>query len=246
MAESIAVDLRETLERIERMLDGYARFDPGQSDARFRLSGSDFFAEMMLPRLADRLSRLAPSMLVHLVDLVPDNYIQTLELYEVDLVLIPQTDAPDWVDRQPVFSSSFSVIARKGHPLLESAKMRPGDAVPIDLYCEIGHVLFSTEGQGKGLGDAALAAVGRERRVVMTMPVFSGVYRAVAGSDLLALLPTQLALKVADSAGLAVYRPPMDVPRAQMMMYWHRRFTNSPAHRWLRRQVAGILEPLEG
>ncbi len=30
------------------------------------------------------------------------------------------------------------------------------------------------------MGDAALARVGRERRVVMTLPVFSGIYRAVA------------------------------------------------------------------
>jgi hypothetical protein len=39
------------------------------------------------------------------------------------------------------------------------------------------------------MGDAALARIGRERRVVMTLPVFGVVCNAVAESDLVALVP---------------------------------------------------------
>jgi DNA-binding transcriptional LysR family regulator len=117
--------------------------------------------------------------------------------------------------------------------------------MPIDLFCDLGHVLFSPEGNDKAMGDAALAKIGRSRHVVMTMPVFSGVYRAVAGSDLIALLPTALAHKIAASTGLDVLRPPMAVAQAQLLQVWHRRFTSSPAHIWLRTQVADLLRPLE-
>jgi len=127
-----------------------------------------------MPRLADRLQALAPSMRIHLVDLVPDSYIETLERYDVDLALIPLTDLPDWVKSQPVFRSGFSVIARLRHPRLTRAGLTPGGVVPIDLFCDLGHVLFSPEGNSKAMGDAALAKVGRERRVIMTMPSFSG------------------------------------------------------------------------
>jgi DNA-binding transcriptional LysR family regulator len=79
----------------------------------------------------------------------------------------------------------------------------------------------------------------------MTMPFFSGVYRAVAGSDLIALLPTALAHHVAEASGLCVYRPPMPVPTAQLSMIWHRRYAASASHSWLRDQIADLLSPLD-
>ena len=244
-ALSLESPLREALDRVEALIRGADVFDPATSDAKFKVSGSDFFAEMLMPNLADRMSARAPLMLVHLVDLVPDNYIDTLDRYDVDLALIPALTLPDWVESKKVFSSAFSVIARKDHPRLLRAGLSAGETIPIDLYCDIGHVLFSPEGKATAMGDAALAEVGRKRRVAMTMPVFSGVYRAVAGSDLIALLPTQLARHIASTVGIEVFQPPMVVKPAQIVMIWHRRNSASPSHIWLRDQIAEILEPLD-
>jgi len=244
-ALSLEIPLRKTLDQIETMIRGPLGFDPTTSDADFKISGSDFFAELLMPRLAERLQVEAPFMRVHLVDLVADSYVETLERYNVDLALIPKVDFPDWVESQPVFRSSFSVIAREGHPRLKTAGISPGDVVPIDLFCDLGHVLFSPEGNSTGLGDAALAQVGRERHVVMTMPIFSGVYRSVAGSDLIALLPSALAERVAPASGLNVFRAPMPVPTAQLCMVWHRRFSATPSHVWLRKLIAELLAPLD-
>ncbi len=243
-ALSLEAELREVLDRIGRLIQGPGKFDPATAQNRFRISGSDFFAEMLMPRLADRLQAVAPLVRVHLVDLVPDNYVDTLERYEVDLALIPKTQFPDWTECQQVFQSSFSVIARSGHPHLSKARLITGDIMPIDLFCDLGHVLFSPEGNDAAMGDEALARVGRKRHVVMTMPVFSGVYRAVAGSDLIALLPTALAHQVAPSVGLEVLHLPVPVAPVQLVQVWHRRFTSSPAHVWLRDQIADLLRPL--
>lgn len=238
-------ELHQVLERIEDLIRGPDTFDPSTSDASFRISGSDFFAELLMPRLAERLQLLAPKMRVHLVDLVPDSYVETLDRYEVDLAIVPKTPLPDWVESRPVFRSSFSVVARKDHPRLKREGLSGGDVVPIDLFCDVGHVLFSPEGNSRAMGDAALAEVGRERRVVMTMPIFSGVYRAVAGSDLIALLPTALANHVEKDAGLRVYRAPMPVPTAQLCMIWHRRYSASASHSWMRDQIAELLSCLD-
>ncbi len=243
-AKSLAIPLRRILDELEALLGGPAEFVPAQSNASFKLSGSDFFAEMLMPALAERISTRAPGMRVQLVDLVPNDYVETLEKYEVDIALIPRTEFPDRVAHRPVFWSTFSVIARSGHPRLARAGIAPGDVVPVDLFCDLGHVLFSPEGKLKAMGDAALARVGRERRVVMTLPVFSGVYRAVGGSDLIALIPTQLATHVAKRAGLDVYKPPMPIDPALITMVWHRRSSATPAHRWLRDLIAEILAPL--
>jgi len=244
-ARALAAPLRDALEGLPALLDAPKHFDPATSTARFRISGSDFFAEMLMPRLADLLSREAPGLKVQLVDLVPDSYVDTLDRYEVDLALIPRADFPDWVVHEPVFLSGFSVIAAAAHPRFAALGVGPGDTVPMDLFCELGHVLFSPEGRLSAMGDAALERVGRGRRVVMTLPVFWGVARAVGTSDRIALLPTQLAHELAPRLGLSVYRPPMPIEPAAICMVWHRRSETSPGHRWLRNLIAGLLAPLD-
>ncbi|WP_090114229.1 LysR family transcriptional regulator [Limimaricola pyoseonensis] len=244
-AETLRDPLREALDGLQGILSGPGGFDPAASDARFRISGSDFFAEMLMPPLAEALSREAPLMRVHLVDLVPDSYVATLERYGADMALVPALELPNWVHSRHVFDSAFAVIARAGHPAVAAAAVRPGEVMPVDLFCDLYHVLFSPEGKTRAMGDAALARVGRERRVAMTLPVFSGVCRAVAGSDLIALIPRQLARRVAGPMGLEVYAPPMPIAPAPIVMIWHRRHDAWPAHGWMRDRIAALLAPLD-
>jgi DNA-binding transcriptional LysR family regulator len=243
-ALSLKEPLQDILSRVEALIRVQDAFDPATAEHSFRISGSDFFAEMLMPSLAEFLEVHAPSLRVHLVDLVPDDRVGTLASQDVDFALLPETPLPDWAEDQPVFSSSFSVIARKAHPRTAELVLASGDVMPLDLFCDLGHVLFSTEGNPKGLGDEALARIGRERSVAMTMPVFSGVYRAVAGSDLIALLPSALAHRVATSANLNVFEPPILVEPARLILIWHRRFSESPPHIWLRSRITELLHPL--
>lgn len=237
--------LRDLLEGAEALLAGPGPFDPANAEDFFRVSGSDFYAEFLMPELADHLSRVAPRMRVHLVDLVPDRCLDAIDRYGVDMAMIPRTSLPDWIDSRPLHSSRFVVIARRDHSALGAARLRPGAQVPLDLFCDLQHILFSPEGQAQGVADEALARVGRERRVAMTLPVFSGVCRTVAQSDLIALIPEQMARRVAPHLGLEIYRPPVEVPAVSLVLVWHRRATRSPAHRWLRDQIATLLAPLD-
>ena len=241
-AKGLEVQLRQTLDTLTTLLSP-RDFDPACSADRFRISGSDFFAVMLMPELGARVAREAPGMRLHLIDLVPDSYDGALDRYEADLALVPRSVTPEWVETQTLFHSPFKVIARRDHPRL--ARITPGAVIPIDLFCDLGHVLFSPEGNLKAMGDAALAAVGRERRVVMTMPVFSGVYLAVAGSDLIALMPEQLARHVTQHLPIEIYEAPMPIARAEIQMIWHRRQSGSPAHGWLRARIAEILAKLD-
>jgi DNA-binding transcriptional LysR family regulator len=244
-AKSIEIPLRHKLDELFDLLAGPKEFDSLAATASFKVAGTDFFAEMLMPPLASMLNRLAPGICVQLVDLLPDKQILMLENHEIDLVLFPQKTVPDWMDWTPVFRSGFVVIARLGHPRLQQAGLVPGDTMPIDLFCDLAHVVFSPEGKLKAMGDAALARIGRERRVIMTMPVFGAICNTVADSDLVALLPEKLALKMAGKLSLGVYAVPVSIEPAQICMYWHKRNTGHPAHRWLRDTVMQALSPLD-
>ena len=108
----------------------------------------DAIAEVLMPALLARLETEAPRLRVQLVDLVPDNYARTLEREGVDMALIPgQSDFPEWVERRLAYRSAYVMIAARGHERLAQAGLAEGDMVPLDLFCDLGHVLFSAEGR---------------------------------------------------------------------------------------------------
>lgn len=236
--------VREELERLEAMLTPPASFDPKTAKATFRIAASDFFAELLMPPLGDFLLRNAPGLRAQLVDLVPKDYVSSLERRNADIALIPHTDLPDWINHEPLFHSPFQVIARAENPKI--AGLVPGDTMPMDLFCALHHVLFSPEGNLAAMGDEALARVGKQRQVAMTVPVFSGVCRAVSESDLIALVPAQLAAKVAASFKLAVFEPPMQIEPALIIGIWHKRSDRTPLAVWMRCQVFDFLKALDG
>ena len=90
-----------------------------------------------------------------------------------------------------------------------------------------------------------MAQVGKERRVAMTLPVFSGVCRAVSESDLIALVPSQLAQKAAGSFGLKIFAPPFAISPALIIAIWHKRSDANPMARWVRQQVFDLMKPLD-
>lgn len=242
-AVSLSLPLNAELARLEALLAPPA-FDPAASTMSFKLAGADFFAEMLMPELAQKLMTAAPQVRMQLIDLVPDSYLDSLERYEADMALMPDMEFPEWTDRRPLFHSSYVVIAAADNPLLAKAGTRPGETLDMDLFCQMGHLLFSPEGKHAAAGDAALARVGRSRRVVMTMPVFSGICRVVGESELIALMPRQLAERLAPSQNLSLYSPPMSVDPALLVGVWHKRSTESAAHRWMRGLIVDILTPL--
>lgn len=244
-ARSLEIPLRRVLGELTELLSGPGSFDPRQARHDFKIAGSDFFAEMLMPPLAPLIERTAPNVRIQLVELVPGNHVETLEKQDIDIALVPTDTFPAWVDSAKVFRGPFVVIARKAHPVLRRAGLAAGETMPIDLFCRLGHAVFSPEGKLRAMGDAALARLGRERRIVMTMPTFSGVCHAVADSDLIALLPQSLARQMAPRLKLAMYTAPMPIDPAHIFMAWHRRNTNNPAHRWLRDVVAQVLSPLD-
>jgi DNA-binding transcriptional LysR family regulator len=239
-ARRIAPDLRQALDGLASLLSGPSDFDPSNATETFRISGSDFFAELLMPGLARRIGPEAPGVRIQHVDLVPENYLSDLEGRTADLALIPTTDFPDWIEHRPLFRSTFRVIARAGHPDLPG----PGGEIPLGVFCALPHVVFSPEGRLSSIGDAALERLGKTRRVTMTLATFYGVARAVAASEAVALVPGQFARAVGPVLGLADYPAPLPVAVPVISMVWHRRSSLDPAHRWLRDIIVETLAPL--
>ncbi len=93
-ARSLEVPLKAILDDLESLLLQHGDFDPAAVAQSFKIAASDFFAVMLMPPLADILSRRAPQMQVQLVDLLPASYVGILERPGIDLALVPKNRLP--------------------------------------------------------------------------------------------------------------------------------------------------------
>jgi DNA-binding transcriptional LysR family regulator len=102
------------------------------------------------------------------------------------------------------------------------------------------HVAIAQRGRAADPVDAALAAAGQRRQVVLTVPSAYGALMAVARSKLVACVPDFLARTVAARLRLQVFALPFAVPAQQVLQAWHPRFSADPAHQCLRHCVARL------
>lgn len=86
---------------------------------------------------------------------------------------------------------------------------------------------MSTAGEDSGIVDAALASVGRCRRVAVTVPSFPAAVWIVAASDLIATLPKAITDR-ATRHQVAVRTPPIALPSSDAYLWWHPRVQNDP------------------
>lgn len=118
---------------------------------------------------------------------------------------------------------------------------RNGAQIPLEQMCDLPHVLFSPDGRTSDDTDTLLKAMGRARRIVATVPTFSGVFSVLRKTDIIGTLPTHLTDIFARLDNITRHPVPVDRPEIDLAMLWHRRNDNAPLHRWLRDQIIECL-----
>ncbi len=91
--------------------------------------------------------------------------------------------------------------------------------------------------------DEALATLGRQRRVALTVNQFFTAARVVANSDLISVLPRHFVATADPANGLQLRELPFATAPLQVDALWHSRFEHNGAHRWLREAVARSAAP---
>ncbi|WAS95822.1 LysR family transcriptional regulator [Nannocystis punicea] len=236
-ALELQAPLHEALEGVRAVLAAGAGFDPATARLTITIAASDYMQYALLMPLAFQLRREAPGVRLAWRALDDAQLAGQAERGEVDLGLITPETAPEQLRSRKVLDERYVVIVRRDHP-------RVTGAVDLDLLCALDHVVVSPRGGGfTGPTDLALAAHGRERRVVLSVPSFLMVPELVARSDMAALVPARLARDRADR--LQLLEPPVPVPGFAIAMVWHRRISRHPALTWFRDRVRSFARGLD-
>lgn len=218
----------QLLRAVERELAAQA-FEPTTSDRTFTIGTSDYAAVVLLPEVLRRLREVAPGVSLRVTMLKPDLGLADLESGSLDLTIGFFRKAPEGLRQQSLITDRFVLVGRYQHPeLLRKLTLR-------DLTT-LRQVQVAPHGEVRGLLDAALAAKGLARRVVVSVPTFLLALPAIR-ADLVSVLPARLAEVLRESTPLAVAAMPVTLPPITLAAYWHPRAHDDPGHRWLREML---------
>lgn len=230
-ALALQQDLRRHLQNLDALVRENETFDPAVTQKTFRMIATDYVHLILAARLEEQISAAAPAARLAFLPFEPRSMWEVLEGDGADLALVTGMELPDAISR-PAMSETFCMIMRRGHPL-EETELTP------ESFCEQRHILISPEGGGfVGAIDRALAGLGMNRHVAVSLPSFLLAPGLVAASDALCVVPRRLADLYRDSV---VCRDlPFDVSGFDVDMLWHPRRQNDPAHTWFRGEIASL------
>jgi len=221
-------------------------FDVSRASTTFRMAMADATAALWLPFLVRSIERDAPGLNVRMVPLTTREPRPMLLRGDIDLAIgfFPgvvaqlasgQNTAVSQIRHERLYTGEYVCVMRKDHPLANQE-------LTLDKYCEAHHLLVSFSGRAKGLMDEALSALGRQRRILLTVNQFFTAGRVVASSDLITVLPKHLIASTGMAEALIAKELPFELPDVHVDMLWHERDARNPAHKWLRSQLSASTE----
>lgn len=220
-------------------------FVPAQANTTFVLAMADATAAELIPGLIGVIDREARGVTIRVVPLTTRDPRRLLDEEAADLAvgyfpaalasLTAQAQAGETVafEHQPLYRSNYVCVMRRDHPLAH-------ETLTLDNYCAARHLLVSFSGRPYGFIDEALAGLGRQRHIVLTVNQFFTAGRVVATSDLLTVLPRHFVSVTGIADQLVLRELPFEVPTVHVDALWHRRLQHSGAHAWLREVLAQL------
>ena len=237
-ADALWPSVRAALAHLQQAI-APGEYDPRVEAANFRLTMADATAAMLLPPVVHGIERAESLANLQVVPLTTRDPRRLIERGEADVavgyfpsaiaaLLAQGPDSP--LRRERLYESEYRCVMRRGHPLARGE-------LTLDRYCEALHLFVSFSGRPHGPIDEVLAALGRRRRVVLTVNQFFTAGRVVTQSNLLTVLPSSFIAATGYSGELVTRPLPLSLPGVHVEMLWHARHDDDPRQRWLRRQL---------
>ncbi len=228
------------IERVEHILQEVAilsetsDFDPAVLSGVFTIATTSEVSQRLTPGLLKKLSKLAPHLRITIINLANDYSIRELESGKVDLVISVNWHAPEQLIQKRLYNDRFVCLMHKQHPL---AKRK----LTLETYAKAMHVMVAPLGKDRGFIDEQLTQRGLRRHVRLSVPDFSQLEAHLLRGEHIVTLPHRVALDLRKKDELMIKQLPFEVPGFDYYMFWHRRFSNQSANRWVRKIVVGLL-----
>ncbi|KSO84231.1 LysR family transcriptional regulator [Pseudomonas aeruginosa] len=231
VAEQLYGTFRESLTRIEGAVQSVRHFDPATTERRFRIALTDLGEVGFLSLILERLTRDAPFAEVEVLPLQVDEVGAWLSSAKVDAAIC----------RQPVPGArSQRVLHERYVCLLSDRHPRIGDSLSLEQYLAERHIVV-TRTSGHGIAEDVLEAMQVQRRISLRVPHFSVLPKIIPGTELLTILPAQIAYRFVAEGGMRMLELPFTLPPFDVSLHWHESSERSAALNWFRTTIAEAI-----
>ena len=237
-------NVRQALDQLQSALVPQ-QFIPAESRNAFVLAMADATAAELMGGLGQELEHHAPKVSIRVLPLttrdprnmlndgVADLALGYFPAVLADLTAKAQSGEALAFEHHRLYDGEYVCVMRRDHPLAQKN-------IELDEFCNARHLLVSFSGRPYGFIDEALASIGRQRHVVMTVNQFFTAGRVVVNSDLLTVLPRHFVPTTGIAKELFMCELPFKVPTLHVDALWHRRKHAQSDHLWLREVLINI------
>ena len=224
--------IRAALQQIVHSLGAGETFDPARSRLRFSIAVTDYVELVCMPALLRRLAERAPGIVIDIQHLTPTLPVEAMDKGEIDLVLGRFLEVPGRFHARRWATETLRVALRRGHPL-------GGAELDLQRFLQLRH-LWVHGGQTKGMVEQWLGERGLARHIAYTTPNYLQAAHIVAGSDLAAVLPTQLARHFAALLPIELHDLPFDLGPFYLDIVSPAQRERDTALQWLIAQIIAV------
>ena len=234
-ARELAEPISQALRQLEATLVRKPDFVPAVAKLTVNLGLSDYPAFVVLPALLEALTEQAPGISVNVHAFNDrDHAVDLLDAGAIDVAIgVPPTHSDGRILTRPILRDEFVTIIASKHPAARRG-------MNMKTYLSLPHALASPEGQRHGLVDQALAQLGQQRTLALTLPHMFALPAIVARTGMTATVMKRVALQSPAGRQLAFFPPPVTLPEIVFYLIWHRRSDGHQAQKWLRTLIESI------
>ncbi|MEB7599697.1 LysR family transcriptional regulator [Raoultella terrigena] len=234
-ARELAEPISQALRQLEATLVRKPDFVPAVAKLTVNLGLSDYPAFVVLPALLEALAEQAPGISVNVHAFNDrDHAVDLLDAGAIDVAIgVPPTHSDGRILTRPILRDEFVTIIASKHPAARRG-------MNMKTYLSLPHALASPEGQRHGLVDQALAQLGQQRTLALTLPHMFALPAIVARTGMTATVMKRVALQSPAGRQLAFFPPPVTLPEIVFYLIWHRRSDGHQAQKWLRTLIESI------
>ena len=201
----------------------------------------DYSLPLLFGPLIRTLRELAPYVSLHLHGADAERMLK-LGRGEFDLVIStaqdPRAEAVPGLRSEPLYRDRWVCAVDANNPDVE-------DQITPEVFASLRHLEW---GMGtppvSNRGEVAYRAAGLQARVPVTMESFALMPLLLAGTDMMAIVPERLGIRVGQIVGLKLLELPFETPQSVEALYWNALTDADPAHMWLRATLHDIAREL--
>lgn len=231
LAEGLVAPIREFLLQAEFILHASPVFDPATSTRKFRLMMSDYVETVVMTEALPRIQKAAPAVTF---ELFSDDGSQVLERGEIDLCITPGRYLSTQHPSEPLFADDYVCLVWSENPKVQRS-------LSVNQYLALGHIIVQYGSQRQLPAFDEWFRERFERKVEVVTTTFNLVPQLLIRTSRIATVHRRLATFYEQYLPLRSVSPPLEIPRLEEFMQWHRSRDHDPGTVWLRSVLKSAL-----